>query len=106
LSFETLEEAIAARDRILKGVMAPAAIDLLNPLASGQIGHKGHLLAVQVGGNAAVIERCRNEFAGGTTIVLEHVEQARLWRQVQEYTPHFLEKFAHGAVVRASCTLT
>jgi glycolate oxidase FAD binding subunit len=105
LSFETLEEAIAARDRILKGVMAPAAIDLLNPLAAGQLGHKGHLLAVQVGGNAAVIERCRSEFAAADVIVLEHVEQARFWRQVQEYTTHFLEKFAHGAVVRVSCTL-
>jgi len=104
-SFETLEEAIAARDRILKGVMASAAIDLLNPLAAGQIGHKGHLLAVQVGGNAAVIERCRREFADGDAIVLEDGEQARFWRQVQEYAPHFLEKFAHGAVVRVSCTL-
>jgi FAD/FMN-containing dehydrogenase len=28
-----------------------------------------------------------------------------LWKQVHEYTPHFLEKFASGAVVRASCTL-
>jgi glycolate oxidase FAD binding subunit len=105
LSFETLEDAIAARDRILKGVMAPAAIDLLNPLAAGQLGHKCHLLAVQVGGNAAVIRRCRIEFTAGDAIVLEDVEQARFWRQVQEYTPHFLEKFAHGAIVRVSCTL-
>src|SRR3984893_17580734 len=105
LSFETLEEAIAARDQILKGVMAPAALDLLNPLAAGQLGHKGHLLAVPVGGNAAAIHRCRSEFAAGDAIVLEDVAQARFWRQVQEYTPHFLEKFAHGAVVRVSCAL-
>jgi FAD/FMN-containing dehydrogenase len=25
---------------------------------------------------------------------------------VQEYTPHFLEKFVHGAVARVSCTLS
>jgi len=105
ISSETLEEAMAARDRILKGVMTPAAIDLLNPLAAGQLGYKGHLLAVQVGGNTAVIRRCRSEFAAVDATVLEDVEQARFWRQVQEYTPHFLEKFAHGAVVRVSCML-
>jgi glycolate oxidase FAD binding subunit len=78
ISSETLEEAMAARDRILKGVMTPAAIDLLNPLAAGQLGYKGHLLAVQVGGNTAVIRRCRSEFAAVDATVLEDVEQARL----------------------------
>ena len=106
LPFGALDDAIAARDRILKGVIAPAAIDLLNPLAAGQLGHKGHLLAVRVGGNAAVVERCRSEFAARDVIVLESAGEARFWRQVQEYTPHFLEKFVQGAVVRASCTLS
>jgi glycolate oxidase FAD binding subunit len=106
LSFDTLDEAMAERDRILKGVIAPAAIDLLNPLAAGQLGHKCHLLAVQVGGNLAVMHRCRNEFAAANPQVLEDVEQTRFWRQIQEYTPHFLEKFAQGAVVRVSCTLS
>lgn len=105
ISSEALEEAMAARDRILKGVMTPAAIDLFNPFAAGQLGYKGHLLAVQVGGNTAVIHRCRSEFAALDATVLEDIEQARFWRQVQEYTPHFLEKFAQGAVVRVSCTL-
>jgi len=105
LSLATLDEAVAARDRILKSVMAPAAIDLLNPLAAGQIGRKGHLLALQVGGNAAVIERCRRDLAEGDAVVLEGADEIRFWRQVHEYTPHFLEKFTQGAVVRASCTL-
>ena len=105
LSLATLDEAVAARDRILQSVMAPAAIDLLNPLAAGQIGRKGHLLALQVGGNAAVIERCRRDLAEGDAVVLEGADETRFWRQVHEYTPHFLEKFTQGAVVRASCTL-
>jgi glycolate oxidase FAD binding subunit len=105
LSFETLDDAIAARDRILKGALAPAAIDLLNPPAAGQLGYKGHLLALQVGGNAAAVERWRREFAGRDTVVLEGTEDVRFWRHVEEYTSHFLEKFAHGVVVRASCTL-
>ncbi len=50
LPFETLDDAIAARDRILKGHIPPAAIDLLNPLAAAQLGRKGHVLALRVGG--------------------------------------------------------
>jgi glycolate oxidase FAD binding subunit len=100
----TLDDAIAARDRILKGPIPLAAIDLLNAPAAGQLGHKGHVLALRLGGNAAAVERCRREFAGDA-VVLEGVEEARFWRHVQEYTPHFLEKFTHGTVVRASCTL-
>src|SRR5579872_3430824 len=104
LPFDALDDAIAARDRILKGPLPLAAIDLLNAPAAGQLGHKGHVLALRLGGNAAAVERCRREFAGDA-LVLEGAEEARFWRHVQEYTPHFLEKFTHGAVVRASCTL-
>jgi glycolate oxidase FAD binding subunit len=104
LAFETLDDAIATRDRVLTCQLAPAAIDLLNPLAAGQLGYKGHLLALQVGGNAAAVARWRRE-AGGDAVVLEGAEETRFWRHVEEYTPHFLEKFAHGVVVRASCTL-
>lgn len=105
LPFETLDEAIAARDQILRGQIPPVAIDLLSPLASAQLGFKGHVLALRVAGNAAAIDRCRRELATPDTLVLEGKEEARFWRQVQEYTPHFLEKFGQGAVVRASCTL-
>jgi len=104
LAFETLDDAMATRDRVLKGVLAPAAIDLLNPLAAGQLGYKGYLLALQVGGNAAAVERWRRE-AGPDALVLEGADETRFWRHVEEYTPHFIEKFAHGVVVRASCTL-
>ena len=105
IPFDALDDAIAARDRILKGRIPPVAIDLLNVLASAQLGHKGHLLAVRVAGNAAAVTRCHREFATHDALVLEGKEEARFWKQVQEYTPHFLEKFAAGAVVRASCTL-
>jgi glycolate oxidase FAD binding subunit len=106
LSFDTLDAAIAARDQILQGVMAPAAVDLLNPPAAGQLGHKGYLLALQTVGNTAAVERARREFAVAGVIVLEGADESRFWRQVQEYTPHFLEKFAQGAVARVSCTLS
>src|SRR5438552_16443975 len=75
LPFDALEDAIAARDRILKGVIAPAALDLLNPVAAGQLGYKGHLLALQAGGNTAVIERCRREFSSRETVILEGADE-------------------------------
>lgn len=106
LSFDTLDDALAARDGVLKGVMAPAAVDLLNPPAAGQLGYKGYLLALQMVGNATAVERARREFAAPGVTVLENADESRFWRQVQEYTPHFLEKFVQGAVVRASCTLS
>jgi glycolate oxidase FAD binding subunit len=106
VSFETLDDAIAARDDTLREQVPPTAIDLLNPIAAAQLGHRGYLLAVRVSGNAAAIERCRRDLTASDAVVLEGKDEARFWRQVQEYTPHFLEKFAQGAVVRASCTLT
>jgi glycolate oxidase FAD binding subunit len=106
LPFDTLDAAIAVRDQILKGVMAPAAVDLLNPPAAGQLGYKGYLLALQTVGNTAAVERARREFAVAGHTVLEGADELRFWRQVQEYTPHFLEKFSHGAVARVSCTLS
>ena len=106
LPFETLDAAIATRDQILKGVMAPAAVDLLNPPAAGQLGYKGFLLALQAVGNPAAVERARREFAVAGVTVFEGADESRFWRQVQEYTPHFLEKFAQGAVARVSCTLS
>ena len=105
IPFDTLDDAITTRDRILKGQVPPVAIDLLNMLASAQLGHKGHLLALRVAGNAAAVHRCHREFATRDALVLEGKEEARFWKQVQEYTPHFLEKFAAGVVVRTSCTL-
>jgi len=105
LPFDTLEEAIAARDRILKGQIPPVAIDVLNALASAQLGHKGHLLALRVAGNAAAVDRCRRELVTGNAVVFDAKDETRFWKQVQEYTPHFLEKFTQGVVVRASCAL-
>ena len=105
IPFDSLDDAIDARDRILKGQMPPVAIDVLNQLASAQLGHKGHLLALRVAGNAAAVDRYRRELSTREALGLEGKEESRFWKQVQEYTPHFLEKFAGGVVVRTSCTL-
>src|SRR5947207_13959081 len=41
MSFDKLEAAIGVRDRILKSVLTPAAIDLLNPAAAKILGWSG-----------------------------------------------------------------
>ena len=92
-------QAIAARDRILNGVLQPAAIDLLNPLAAGAARlQRTSLLAVQAGGNAAVIERyaarsCRAERRHAAR---RRRTETRFWRHVEEFTPRYLEKFARA----------
>ncbi len=107
LSFDSLTGAIEIRDRILGSVLQPAAIDLLHPLVSAQLGYKGFLLAMQFGGNDAVVERCQREISAlGRSIVLNALDAARFWNSIQEFTPRFLEKFRDGAVVRVSSTLT
>src|SRR2546428_3915872 len=52
LTFDTLDAAIAGRDAILNGVLQPSSLDLLNAAAAQVVGWSGHILAVQVGGNA------------------------------------------------------
>src|SRR5450432_1273334 len=45
LSFDTLAGAIEARDRTIRSVLQPEAVDLLNPLVAAQIGQRGYVLA-------------------------------------------------------------
>jgi len=107
LSFETLEGALTARDRIVRSVLQPAAVDLLNPLAATKVGAHGFVLAVQFGGNAAVVARYEAELAGlGNAVAIEGDDEANFWRSVQNYPRHFTEKYKEGAVVRISSTLT
>jgi glycolate oxidase FAD binding subunit len=106
LPFASLPEAIAARNHILRGVLQPAAIDLLNPSAGSTLGHYGWLLAIRAGGNAAAVDRYEREFALlGDGMAFENDQQETLWRHVENFTPRFLARHADGAVVRVSCTL-
>lgn len=104
LGFNSAAAAIAVRDEVLRGVLQPAAIDLLNPQASERLGHQGYLLLVQAGGNAAVMERYAREL--GSAVAVEGEEENALWRKVQNFTPDFLVDQAEAAVVRVSCTLS
>jgi glycolate oxidase FAD binding subunit len=103
LRFSALEDAIAVRDRILRGVLQPTAIDLVNPRAAARIGIEGFCLVVQAAGNAAMLDRYTTELAGAD--VLDEAAAERLWSAIREFTPAFLAEHPRGAVVRISTTL-
>lgn len=70
--FETAAEAFAERDRILKSVLQPAAIDVVN-------WPSGFRLLVRAHGNAAVLDRFLRELGGF------RVADDDAWDQIQEF---------------------
>jgi len=106
LPFNSLPGALAACNQILASVLQPAAIDLLNPAAGMAFGERAWLLAVRAGGSAASVNRYDNELAHiAGRLAVENPCSETLWREVESFTPRFLDRHADGAVVRASCTL-
>src|SRR5258706_5273277 len=103
LSFDSLDAAIAGRDAILNSVLQPASIDLLNPPAAQILGWSGHILAVQAGGNALVIDRYEKELRQIGSL---RVADAEAFASIQEFTPWYLATHENGAVVRISCMLS
>ena len=106
LPFESMAKALVIRDRIIGSVLQPAALDLLNPAAGATLGNRTWLLAIRVGGNAAVVTRYERELAAlSDGVAFEDSRHETLWQHLQEFTPRFLETRPDGAVVRVSCTL-
>jgi glycolate oxidase FAD binding subunit len=107
LSFDTLEEALNARGQLMRGVLQPAAIDLLNPLAAADFDEHCFLLVVQFGGNAAVVARYEREIGSlGDWLVLEGADEEDFWRPLHDFAPLCMARFPAGAVVRISSTVT
>ncbi len=107
LPYETVSAAAEARDRVIRGVLQPEAVDILNPLVAPQVGQRGYVVAVQFGGNAAVCDRCERELRAinSTLEILADADETKFWRLIQNYTQRFIEKFTEGAVVRVSSSL-
>jgi glycolate oxidase FAD binding subunit len=95
--FGKIAEAIAARDRILKSVLQPSAIDLLKL-------QDGYELCVQAAGNSAVLDRYSREMEGAE--VIEGDAEHRLWTRIREFTPSMLASQPDTVVVRISGTLS
>jgi glycolate oxidase FAD binding subunit len=106
-TFEDLPTTLEARNAAVRGVLNPAAVEILNPILSAQLGLKNFTLALLFGGNQAVIERSAREASAlGPARALGGDEAQRFWNSLDAVTPRFLEKFRDGAVVaRVSTTL-
>jgi glycolate dehydrogenase FAD-binding subunit len=97
---------MAARDRIVRGALNPAAIDVLNPAAAAGVGGRGWTLALRIGGNSAALDRSERDIAEvGLGVAVEDYRQETLWRHIENFTQRHLERHPDGVVVRASCTL-
>ncbi|MCS7026596.1 MAG: FAD-binding oxidoreductase [Bryobacteraceae bacterium] len=103
--FETQSaaQAIEIRNRLLRSVLTPAAVDLLNPAAAANLGFDGWLLAVGASGNAAVLDRFERELSGAQ--VKQGAEERAFWEHIEEFSARFLQAHPSGAVVRVSTTL-
>ena len=95
--FDAIEDVMAAVQRIHKGVLQPAALDIIKSNGS-------YRLLAGAGGNQAVLDRFTRELQGAEALDGDAEEQ--LWAEVREFTPSFLKRNANGAVVRVACTLS
>jgi glycolate oxidase FAD binding subunit len=94
MEFATAEEAFAERDRILRGVLQPTALDLINWPAG-----KFRLL-LRAGGSERVLDRYVRELPEAT------VRDETIWDEIREFTPRFLEQNQDGSVVSTASKLT
>lgn len=95
LSFPTIAAALERRDQVLRGVIHPSAMDILNPAMSARFGLRDFVLAMQFGGDDAVVARCLRELGGERA-------PGGFWAGVREVTT----AFSGGAVIRVSTKLT
>jgi glycolate oxidase FAD binding subunit len=93
MEFDTATDAFAERDRILRGVLQPMAIDILN-------WPSGFRLLIEAGGNAAVVDRFTRELAGA------RLADPSVWKEIRCFTPRFLAENPRGGVVTMAMKLT
>jgi glycolate oxidase FAD binding subunit len=103
LQFDTADGVVEARDRLLRGVLQPVAVDVLNEAAAARVGLSGFVLLVQAAGTPAVLNRYAAELSGAET--LEGDAESRLWMMIREFTPGFLGEHPDGIVRRISFPL-
>jgi glycolate oxidase FAD binding subunit len=103
-SHPELSEALKDRDRIIRGVLQPTAVDILSPAIALRLGYRGHLLAVRVGGRETLLARYRKELPDGER--LQGPDDAHFWTLVREFPSTFLDEHSEGVVVRVSTTLS
>ena len=93
MDFTTAAEAFAERDRILRGVLQPTAVDIVN-------WPSGFRLLIHAGGNAAVLHRFAAELPRA------RVEDESVWTEISEFPRRFLDENPGGAVIPIASRLT
>jgi glycolate oxidase FAD binding subunit len=93
MEFSTAAEAFRERDRILTGVLQPAAIDIVN-------WPRGFRLLIRAGGNPAVLDRYSKELPDAT------IEDDSTWDAVCEFPRRYLAANPGAKIVPMSMTLS
>jgi glycolate oxidase FAD binding subunit len=93
MEFATAAEAFAERDRILSGVLQPAAIDIVN-------WPRGFRLLIRAGGNAAVLDRYARELPRA------RIEEEAAWDSICEFSRRFLVPNPGARVISMSMPLS
>lgn len=103
-AFADAAAAFASRDALLKGVLQPAALDILSPAASARCGRSGWILALRAGGNEALLHRYARELPQFES--LDGVAESTFWTAVQEFTPRYLAEHPGAVMLRVASTLS
>ncbi len=93
MEFATAAEAFAERDRILKSVLQPAAIDIVN-------WPRGYRLIVRAAGNKAVLDRYARELPRAEAVGED------VWEAICEFSHRFLAANSGGRVIAMTMPLS
>lgn len=100
LAYDTVEDAVAARDGVLQGPLTPSAVELLNAKAAAGAGLvESAVLLVRAGGSEKVLRRYERELDGASRI--EGEAEAGLWGWVEDFAARAVAAEPKAAVVRA-----
>lgn len=93
-------EVFARRDAILKSVLQPSGIDVLNPVAASRLGLEAQWsLLMEALGSDTVLARYQKELPEYSVIDND------IWLRVREFTPAWLAEYTEAHVLRLSCQL-
>jgi glycolate oxidase FAD binding subunit len=92
-----------ARDRVLGGVLQPAAVEMLNARAAARCGLTDATLLVRAGGSERVLARYQKELEPFEPI--DGGREAALWEALEEFTPRYLAETPNGCVLKVRTTL-
>ncbi|MGJ5816857.1 FAD-binding oxidoreductase [Paludibaculum fermentans] len=95
LSFPTAAQAVMARDKILRGVLQPTSLDVVNAVAAEKLSLSGDCLLVRAGGSEKLLARYGDELAGAEQLSGDREEA--LWNAVAEFPamPRFVIRVGH-----------